>query len=113
MINMPVEITLPLDKKWTVYEVSTDSEKLIWKSSTPAWGMTWYREKAIYIDKSLPKDRKIETIRHEITHAVIFETQFTHNKKYNEEDMCDLVGIYGKTISELTDKVSKKFAKEK
>lgn len=110
---MEIEITLPLDKKWKVCEVPTDSEKLLWKNAAPAWGMTWYREKSIYIDKELPKDQKIDTIRHELTHAVIFETQFAHNKKYNEEDLCDLMGIYGKIINDLADKVYNKFVKEK
>lgn len=109
---MEVEITLPIDKKWAVYEVPADDPKLMFKG-IPAWGLTYYKSKEIYIDKELTKDHKIEVIRHEITHAVIFETQFIESKKYSEEDICDLVGVYGKIICELADKVYNKFVKEK
>lgn len=109
---MGIEITLPFDKKWTVYEVTTDDPKLTFKGTT-ALGMTYYMTQSIYIDKALTKDHKIEVIRHEITHAVIFETQFAENKKYSEEDICELIAIYGKVICDLADKVYNKLAKEK
>ena len=109
---MAVEITLPIDKKWTVYEVPANDPKLSYKGS-PAWGLTYYKIKSIYIDKELAKDHKLEVIRHELTHAVIFETQLSEHKKYNEEDMCELVARYGKIIVELAEKVSNKLNKEK
>lgn len=109
---MEIEIILPLDKKWKVYEVPTDDPKLLFKE-TPAWGLTYYRSKSIYIDKELTKDQKIEVIRHEITHAVIFETQFAEHKKYNEEDLCELVAHYGQIICDLANKVYNKLTKEK
>lgn len=101
---MGVNIILPTEKTWTVYEVPPTDPNLKTGDSSN-WGLTYFKDKDIYIDGDLKPEHKIEVLRHEITHAVIFETQFTEVKKYTEEDVCDLVGTYGKIICELADKV--------
>ncbi len=75
--------------------------------------MTYFKAKEIYIDEELPDDRKAETLRHELTHAVIFETQFVTRKKYSEEDVCDLLGMYGEIINSLAGEVIGRLEKEK
>jgi len=107
-----VKVTLPLDKKWTVREVSSDDPKLTYRGKQ-SWGMTYFKTKEIYIDEEMSPDRKIEVIRHELTHAVIFDTQFAETKKYTQEDLCDLMGIYGKIICEIADKIMKKLSEGK
>ena len=108
---MSVNITLPIEKEWTVYEVpSTDSNLKI--EGVANWGLAYFKRKSIYIDEELKPEHKIEVLRHEITHAVIFETQFVETKKYTEEDVCDLIGTYGEIICELANEALYKLQRE-
>lgn len=56
----------------------------------------------IYIHKDLLFNKKVKTLKHEITHAFIEEYGFS-NYVFNEEDICNFVSIYGSEICRLTD----------
>lgn len=53
----------------------------------------------IYFDTS-DKDRK-RLLLHELSHAVLYETQIELKEKYTEEDLCEFVAKYGLYIIEL------------
>ena len=58
-------------------------------------GATHYRAQTIYIDKSLKINQAIKVLIHEITHVVIYVTQVNPKDYYNEEDLCEFMGMYG------------------
>lgn len=95
-----VKIILPREREWVIRLVSSDDAKLI-VDGEKSWGATYFKSRIIYIDQSLDCTTRGEVLRHEITHAVIYETQFTQKHKYSEEDICDFVGMYGTIIHKL------------
>lgn len=108
---MSADIILPTEKTWKIYEVpSTDPNLLL--NGAESWGLTYFKSKTIYIDQGLKPEHKIEVLRHEITHAVIFETQFVSANKYTEEDVCDLMGTYGEIICRLAEEAMYKLERE-
>ncbi|MCM0583526.1 ImmA/IrrE family metallo-endopeptidase [Weissella diestrammenae] len=52
------------------------------------WGLTVYSTNTIYLKESLNHDRKIETLVHEMTHAILFESGY----KDHTEDMARTIG---------------------
>ena len=55
------------------------------------FGITYCDTQVIFLDKSLPEDRKKNTLYHELTHCYI-NSYITHcEKTYTEEDVCDIM----------------------
>lgn len=46
----------------------------------------------INLRDKLPEDKLIRVFVHELTHAVIFETPFSTRKRFDLEEVCDIVG---------------------
>ena len=59
-----------------------------------AYGETDPDTNVINLRPDLPEDRLIRVLAHEITHAVIFETPFSTRKRFDLEEMCDIVGYH-------------------
>jgi len=57
-----------------------------------AFGLTDPATNTIYLREGLPEDKLIRVFVHEITHAVIFETPFSVRKRFDLEEICDIVG---------------------
>ena len=102
-----VKVKLPGKAEWTVELVPRRDKRLI-LDGNPNWGMTYYRTRDIYIDEELDEDALDEVLLHELTHAMLFETQIKPTRKFDEEDVCETVGMYGRRIIGLADKVYRK-----
>lgn len=48
----------------------------------------------IHISPLMQDDKLFRTLMHEITHAVIAETPIRERKRFNEEEVCDIVGFH-------------------
>lgn len=101
---METIVYLPIrNSDWRINLVDPDSQGLRTDDSQN-WGMTHYMTKDIYINNELHKDDIDEVLIHELTHAVLSETQIKESHKYSEEDVCDLMGKYARVIIDLADK---------
>jgi hypothetical protein len=43
---------------------------------------------------NLPEDKMIHVLMHEVTHAVIHESMLSLRKRFDVEEVCDLVGYH-------------------
>jgi hypothetical protein len=43
---------------------------------------------------NLPEDKMIHVLMHEVTHAVIHESLLSMRKRFDVEEVCDLVGYH-------------------
>ena len=48
----------------------------------------------IFIKPNLPDDKTLRILAHEITHALICQTPLAARKRFNEEEVCDIVGFH-------------------
>lgn len=76
-------------------------------------GVTWYLEKEIYLNSAMSADAKIKTLRHELAHAFIAETQVITQEetKWTEEMLCEFVGHYGGQIEDIVQQYVKRVKK--
>lgn len=75
----------------------TDTENGIFNGSTS------YPDCKIFLDETLPADRKRKVLLHELTHCFICEYMSHEDKQYNEEDVCDVVSNSFDIIREIVD----------
>lgn len=71
------------------------------------YGRTFYFDKTIYLNKDSTIEQKQQTLRHELTHAFIHETQVISQEKdfsFTEEMLCEFVGKYGNEIENIANK---------
>lgn len=61
-------------------------------TDTESYGETNPDNNTISIRDNLPEDKQIRVLVHELTHAVIFETPFSIRKRFDLEEVCDIVG---------------------
>lgn len=94
----------PRNSDWRVSLVDPDSLGLQ-TSNGQNWGTTQYVTKDIYINNELHENDIDEVLIHELTHALLSETQIKDAHKYSEEDVCELMGMYARIIVDLADKV--------
>jgi hypothetical protein len=59
-----------------------------------AYGMTDSATNTIRLRDNLPEDKMIRVFMHEMTHAVIFETPMSTRKRFDVEEVCDIVGYH-------------------
>ena len=59
-----------------------------------AYGMTTSETNTIELRPDLPEDKLIRVFVHEITHAIIFETPMSTRKRFDVEEVCDIVGYH-------------------
>ena len=84
---------------WKV-EFTDDKEKLRVDGKV-CGGSVHYKPRQIYIDKELPENDLRRTLMHEISHAIIYETQIEYKEFYTEENLCEFVGKYGDLVCEI------------
>lgn len=68
------------------------------------YGRTFYFDKVIFINRDIKKDQKEKTLRHELVHAFLDETQITTQEKgrqFSEEEMCEFMAHYGQQICDI------------
>jgi len=59
-----------------------------------SYGITDSATNRISIRHRLPEDKLVRVLMHEITHAVIFESLLCDRKRFDIEEVCDLVGYH-------------------
>ena len=87
--------------EWEIKECNNNAAPLC---NVSLCGRTYFFDKRIFLNENLPRDQKEKTLRHELAHAFITETQITTQNKdeeYNEEMLCEFVGHYGKQIEAI------------
>lgn len=92
--------------EWKIKEV--ESQKLLQKyneefdsDSTFCFGVTLYPKHEIWINKDMCEEQKVKTLKHELTHAYIWEHGLYNAPSFTEEMVCDLVAACNDTIYEL------------
>lgn len=58
------------------------------------FGLTDGEINTIFIRPNMPEDKLIRVLVHEITHAVINETPMSLRKRFDVEEVCDIVGYH-------------------
>jgi len=58
------------------------------------YGMTISDTNTIQLRPDIPEDKLLRVLVHEITHAVIFETPFSTRKRFDVEEVCDIIGYH-------------------
>lgn len=59
-----------------------------------SYGITISEDNRISIRHRLPEDKLIRVLMHEVTHAVIHESTLANRKRFDVEEVCDLVGFH-------------------
>ena len=88
--------------KWSVIETShieSDNDIL-------TLGETHYGESIIYIQEN-KTDIMIRTLTHELLHAWLFEYGYDQDKKFTNEDLCNIISASYSFIKENTEKYKK------
>lgn len=90
--------------------VTDDLEKLL-VNGTICSGSVHYKDREIYLNSNLDEVDLYKTIRHELTHAVLYETQLNLQHSYSEEDLCELLAKWGEFIVNLAKDIINKLLK--
>lgn len=59
-----------------------------------SWGVTDAGSNKISIRHRLQEDKLVRVLMHEITHAIIEESPLTNRKRFDLEEVCDIVGFH-------------------
>ena len=89
---------------WGIQQVESDSPNLL-IGTDKCFGVCDNYNKIIYIDETLETNAKKRTLKHELTHAFITTYLLERKDNYTEEDLCELVSIYGEDIIKLYNKI--------
>lgn len=98
--------------EWEIKEVDSDElldlyNKEFDSDSTFCFGVTLYPKHKILINKDMCQAQKIKTLKHELTHAYIWELGLYNAPHFTEEMVCDLVSACSDTINILIKKYTK------
>ena len=91
-------------KKYIVRTANILSPELSPVSGQTHYGVVNFSTNEIVIADSLSNERFMQTIRHEIAHAV-FNFTCQDLEHYTEEKVCDIIGIHCGTIQLLAEQV--------
>jgi predicted SprT family Zn-dependent metalloprotease len=83
--------------EWTIHEVESSHNMLVLDGGS-CRGTTHFKQQEIYIDNSFKDEKVFQVLCHELSHAYLYETQLDIGVKYNEEMLCEFIGLYGKPI---------------
>lgn len=67
------------------------------------YGLTYFDEQVIYLDKALHKDQKRQTLMHELGHCYIGSYITHQNKEYDEETVVNLISNSHDIIHEIVE----------
>lgn len=59
-----------------------------------SWGVTDAGSNKISIRHRLQEDKLVRVLMHEITHAIVEESPLTNRKRFDLEEVCDIVGFH-------------------
>ena len=81
---------------WNVQNVQRNDEKLKSKDGDSCFGVTYYQELSVYLDKSMPKELYRQTVS--------FGVHLFANER-TEESVCDFMGAHLDEICSATNKI--------
>ena len=89
--------------EWEMTQVCAEDSRLRLSNGDLCIGTTREYTLCIAIDKDLPKDVFLQTVRHELTHAFLISTQLVDKKEnFTDEEICEFVAKYGAQIEEIS-----------
>ena len=89
--------------KWTVERVK--DIKIDKKQEDVTYlGRTYYGKHLIQLRKDLDRVNAVQTMRHELTHAILFEYGISLT---DEESICNFIGDFDGELTDKADKVVK------
>ena len=95
--------------EWNIC-ITDDLEKLL-VNGTVCSGAVHYKDREIYLNSNLDEVDLYKAVRHELTHAVLYETQVNLQHSYSEEDLCELIAKWGAFIVKLAEELVNKLLK--
>lgn len=81
-------------QQWLVEKVESHHPGLF-VEGTARRGACWCGSTEIYISNELKGDQVARVVMHELAHAYIYSTQAIQPESWTEEDVCELIAIYG------------------
>ena len=93
--------------EWTIREEDEKSKYLTiidqQGKECQAIGFCAHENKYILLAKQLPKDQKVRTLRHELTHAFCYDCLVSNRYEFDQEALCEFVAIYSPRINQIAD----------
>ena len=83
-MNRPTSIRVFGQKYRITYELQDDD----------AYGLTTQNLNSIQLRGTMQEDKIASVLMHEITHAAIFESPLSLRKRFDVEEVCDIVGNF-------------------
>jgi Zn-dependent peptidase ImmA (M78 family) len=94
-----------INKTWSIEEISMLDNRLVDDSNRQCYGATRYSNYAIYLSEEMDPQRFMQTLRHEIAHAIMYGSIYTEqdaNKGFiSEEQVCDFIGNWCSFIEKV------------
>ena len=87
---------------WEIKEVDKDSTELK-NNEVSGLGLCNYTTSTIYMADLLNESRFCNTLKHELTHAVMESNGFYEFENLNHEQLCEFVACHAATILQLAD----------
>lgn len=82
-------------KRPTTLKVFGQSYKIRYDyASTENFGLTDQETNTIHIRGKLQEDKIVRVFMHEVTHAILNETPYSLRKRFDVEEVCDIVGYF-------------------
>lgn len=104
-------------KDWTIKLISKEEILEMYKKESPedsvryVFGLTQYPTRTIYINKDMHEGQIIQTLKHELTHAYIWNSGLYNAPHYTDEMVCDIVACSNDFINQ-TVKEFERYVKE-
>ena len=95
LLNIDYDIIETDDEKYVRLNGGIDSESVL--------GLCDVVNQKIYIHKDISISNKIKTLKHELSHALLYEYCLSDGA-YTEEQLCDFMALYGSEVERLTSK---------
>ena len=101
--GVPVQI---FRNNWTV--LVTKSPKDLIVNNKQCKGCIVYKDSVIFLDENLSDKDRLRVLRHEVAHALLYETQISQKDCYTEEELCDFMAIYSPMVEEIVAEILKR-----
>lgn len=91
------------DIEWEIIELDGLDTRLQNKGEYCA-GVCVYDKKEIYLLNNIKLSHKRKVLIHELAHAHLYDCLLKNTGKFDEEEVCEFVAIYGTQIFGIADK---------
>lgn len=93
-----------IGQEWEVFTADAHDPELI-VDGQACTGATWCGHFKIYLSNELRGSRLLRTIKHELAHAVIYSSQCDIPGAFSEEQVCEIMAIYGELIMKAAEMI--------